>query len=232
MALFRKTDSARGILLWGMTQSCHPLGVSLVRNARMTPYRPQGPTAMVYKMTAVQTNTQVLESHQPHEPHRAGASAAEREPARPTEDGPTLPHVAEFVSVARAYLSDETIVISSVRDAGAGVVDVVFVGTEATVAFVFGRPRGPMPSFADVVYYLDALDVAHGLPDVLYVVARNHASLFRADARLRLVPHCSSRILASPAKPRSSYVGQGDDGQPIVIRERVRQRREDMGFAA
>lgn len=151
-------------------------------------------------------------------------------------DGETrsvLPHVDEFVAVAREYLSEDTIVITGVRDTNAGVVDVVFVGAESTVGFIFGQSTsGPMPSFADAAYYLDALDVAHGLPDVLYVVARNHASLFRPDVRLSLVPHCSSRILATPARPRSSYVGQGDDGQPIVIRERVRVRRGDVGFAA
>ena len=198
----------------------------------------------MFKMTATQLHnsassdaqTQTPLRPQAHESSAAAAhamSASASEPTRNTATESMLPHVAEFVSVAGEYLSADTIVITGVRDANAGIIDVVFVGSEMTVGFVFGhRPSGPMPSFADAVYYLDALDVAHGLPDVLYVVARNHASLFRPDVRLSLVPHCSSRILSTPAKPRSSYVGQGDDGQPIVIRERVRVRRGDVGFAA
>ena len=131
-----------------------------------------------------------------------------------------LPHVEEFLSDASQYTADETILLNSVRDEKCGVIDVVLVGREATIGFVFGRRADSrlIPAYMDAVYVVAALDVAHGLGDILYVAARNHPSLFHADARLRLVPHCSSRILGHRPRARSSYIGQGDDHQPIVIR--------------
>jgi hypothetical protein len=130
-----------------------------------------------------------------------------------------LPHIEEFVAEAGRFVADDTIILHSVRGEGFGVVDVVMVGRDATIGFVFGRalPDRPIPGFLDAVYTATALDVAHGLADVLYVAARNHASLFQADARLRLVPYCSSRILGHRPRIRSSYVGKGDDNQPFVI---------------
>ena len=131
-----------------------------------------------------------------------------------------LPHIEEFLSDASQYTSDDTILLNSVSDATYGVVDVVLVGRDATIGFVFGRGKDarPVPAYLDAVYVVAALDVAHGLGDILYVAARNHPSLFRADARLKLVPQCSSRILGHRQRVRSSYIGEGDDHQPFVIR--------------
>ncbi len=136
--------------------------------------------------------------------------------------GQERPHIEEFVTEAGRYLSEDTIVLTSVRDADYGIVDVVFVGPEATIGFAFGgSSRARVPYFLDALYEVAALDVAHGLGDILYVAARHHGALFQDDARLRLVPFCSSRILANGRRRGSTTVGRGDDGEPIVVRRRT-----------
>ena len=131
------------------------------------------------------------------------------------------PYVAEFLSELESYLGEDTIVLTSVRDAAYGVVDIVLVGPSATIGFSFGRRlKAPVPLFVDTLFEASILDVAHGAADILYVAVRRHSELFTEDARLRLVPFCSSRILAAGRRPRFTYVGRGDDGQPILVRNR------------
>jgi len=125
--------------------------------------------------------------------------------------------VAEFVAELSAYLADDSIVITDVHDESFGRVDVVVVGRDGTIGFVFGLREG-VPSFVDELYSARATDVAHGAADILYVAARDFATLFQPDARLRLAAFCSERILSWRGQRHGVITAQGDDGQPFVIR--------------
>jgi hypothetical protein len=141
--------------------------------------------------------------------------------AQSSTDGyPVQPHVAEFAAELSSYLADDSILLTDVFDESFGRVDVVVVGRDATIGFVFGSAavREGMPNFVDELYSARAMDVAYGSADILYVAAREFATLFRSDSRLRLVPYCSERVLAWHGRRQNVITAQGDDGQPFIIR--------------
>jgi hypothetical protein len=148
------------------------------------------------------------------------ARRREHDATSATDGYAVQPHVAEFAAELSSYLADDSILLTEVLDESFGRVDVVVVGREATIGFVFGSrvAREGLPNFVDELYSARAMDVAHGSADILYVALREFATLFQADARLRLVPFCSERMLAWHGRRQSVITAQGDDGQPFVIR--------------